>query len=122
MLIFSTLSSYHYSCSVLIHTHALYPIPTHAHTNLTIPLYHVQIYFCLRTGYYDEARNVAQSSRVAHQFAPQVTCFVSVSVIYVLIIIIFSIVQNWQLSPSNWAALSTILYLYFRKLHRELDS
>ncbi|XP_058107301.1 nuclear pore complex protein NUP93A-like [Magnolia sinica] len=30
-----------------------------------------QIYFCLRTGYYDEARNVAQSSRVAHQFAPQ---------------------------------------------------
>lgn len=30
-----------------------------------------QIYFCLRTGYYDEARSVAQSSRVAHQFAPQ---------------------------------------------------
>ncbi|PKA58472.1 Uncharacterized protein AXF42_Ash013978 [Apostasia shenzhenica] len=30
-----------------------------------------QIYFCLRTGYYDEARIVAQSSRVAHQFAPQ---------------------------------------------------
>ncbi|XP_068662330.1 nuclear pore complex protein NUP93A-like [Aristolochia californica] len=30
-----------------------------------------QIYFCLRTGYYDEARNVAQSSRVAHHFAPQ---------------------------------------------------
>ncbi|XP_077253727.1 nuclear pore complex protein NUP93A-like [Tasmannia lanceolata] len=30
-----------------------------------------QIYFCLRTGYYDEARNVAQSSRVTHQFAPQ---------------------------------------------------
>ncbi|KAJ8900130.1 hypothetical protein K2173_024246 [Erythroxylum novogranatense] len=29
-----------------------------------------QIYFCLRTGYYDEARNVAQSSRVSHQFAP----------------------------------------------------
>ncbi|GAB4851632.1 Nuclear pore complex protein nup93a [Ancistrocladus abbreviatus] len=30
-----------------------------------------QIYFCLRTGYYDDARNVAQSSRVSHQFAPQ---------------------------------------------------
>ncbi|XP_039128738.1 nuclear pore complex protein NUP93A-like [Dioscorea cayenensis subsp. rotundata] len=30
-----------------------------------------QIYYCLRTGYYDEARFVAQSSRVAHQFAPQ---------------------------------------------------
>ncbi|XP_042481572.1 nuclear pore complex protein NUP93A-like isoform X2 [Macadamia integrifolia] len=30
-----------------------------------------QIYFCLRTGYYDEARNVALSSRVSPQFAPQ---------------------------------------------------
>ncbi|KAL6009926.1 hypothetical protein ACLOJK_000357 [Asimina triloba] len=30
-----------------------------------------QIYFCLRTGYYDEARTVVQSSRVSHQFAPQ---------------------------------------------------
>lgn len=30
-----------------------------------------QIYFCLRTGFYGEARDVAQSSRVAHQFAPQ---------------------------------------------------
>ncbi|KAJ4971433.1 hypothetical protein NE237_004532 [Protea cynaroides] len=30
-----------------------------------------QIYFCLRTGYYDEARNVALSSRASHQFAPQ---------------------------------------------------
>ncbi|KAK1293387.1 Uncharacterized protein QJS10_CPB17g01746 [Acorus calamus] len=29
-----------------------------------------QIYFCLRTGYYDEARDVAQNSRVAHQFVP----------------------------------------------------
>ncbi|KQK21691.1 nuclear pore complex protein NUP93A [Brachypodium distachyon] len=29
-----------------------------------------QIYFCLRTGYYDEARQVAQSSRVAYNFAP----------------------------------------------------
>ncbi|KAF9592587.1 hypothetical protein IFM89_016038 [Coptis chinensis] len=29
------------------------------------------IYFCLRTGYYDEARNVALSSRVSQQFAPQ---------------------------------------------------
>ncbi|KAI3862704.1 hypothetical protein MKX03_001996 [Papaver bracteatum] len=30
-----------------------------------------QIYFCLRTGYYDEARNVALSSRASHQFAAQ---------------------------------------------------
>ncbi|KAM0924208.1 hypothetical protein ACQ4PT_005029 [Festuca glaucescens] len=29
-----------------------------------------QIYFCLRTGYYDEARQVAQSSRAAYSFAP----------------------------------------------------
>ncbi|KAL5218230.1 hypothetical protein ABZP36_018914 [Zizania latifolia] len=29
-----------------------------------------QIYFCLRTGYYDEARQVAQSSRAAFKFAP----------------------------------------------------
>ncbi|KAF3776210.1 Nuclear pore complex protein [Nymphaea thermarum] len=28
-----------------------------------------QIYFCLRTGYYDEARNIAQSSRASYQFA-----------------------------------------------------
>ncbi|KAJ4809671.1 Nuclear pore complex protein Nup93 [Rhynchospora pubera] len=32
-----------------------------------------QIYYCLRTGYYDEAKKVAQSSRAAHQFAPQLT-------------------------------------------------
>ncbi|KAK6244206.1 hypothetical protein QUC31_010615 [Theobroma cacao] len=32
-----------------------------------------QIYFCLRTGYYDEARQVAQSSRASHQFAPLLT-------------------------------------------------
>ncbi|KAL5805438.1 hypothetical protein ACOSQ4_028171 [Xanthoceras sorbifolium] len=32
-----------------------------------------QIYFCLRTGYYDEARNVALSSRASHQFAPLLT-------------------------------------------------
>ncbi|PIA48340.1 hypothetical protein AQUCO_01400741v1 [Aquilegia coerulea] len=32
-----------------------------------------QIYFCLRTGYYDEARSVALSSRVSHQFAPLLT-------------------------------------------------
>ena len=31
-----------------------------------------QIYFCLRTGYYDEAKHVAQSSRVAYHFAPMV--------------------------------------------------
>ncbi|GJW21128.1 nuclear pore complex protein NUP93A [Tanacetum coccineum] len=30
-----------------------------------------QIYFCLRTGYYDDARNVASHSRVSHQFASQ---------------------------------------------------
>ncbi|KAG0501121.1 hypothetical protein HPP92_001193 [Vanilla planifolia] len=30
-----------------------------------------QIYFSLRTGYYDEARDIAQSSRLAHQFAPK---------------------------------------------------
>ncbi|PWA69589.1 nucleoporin interacting component (Nup93/Nic96-like) family protein [Artemisia annua] len=30
-----------------------------------------QIYFCLRTGYYDDARNVASRSRVSHQFASQ---------------------------------------------------
>ncbi|XP_071688306.1 E3 ubiquitin-protein ligase PRT6-like [Rutidosis leptorrhynchoides] len=29
------------------------------------------IYFCLRTGYYDEARDVAFRSRVSHQFASQ---------------------------------------------------
>ncbi|XP_071909278.1 nuclear pore complex protein NUP93A isoform X2 [Coffea arabica] len=32
-----------------------------------------QIYFCLRTGYYDKAQEVAQSSRVAHHFAPLLT-------------------------------------------------
>ncbi|GLT45271.1 hypothetical protein SLA2020_191120 [Shorea laevis] len=32
-----------------------------------------QIYFCLRTGYYEEARNVALSSRASHQFAPLLT-------------------------------------------------
>lgn len=31
-----------------------------------------QIYFCLRTGYYDEARNIALSSRASNQFAPLV--------------------------------------------------
>ncbi|KAG0496635.1 hypothetical protein HPP92_001177 [Vanilla planifolia] len=30
-----------------------------------------QIYFSLRTGYYEEARDIAQSSRLAHQFAPK---------------------------------------------------
>ncbi|KAK4757373.1 hypothetical protein SAY87_018674 [Trapa incisa] len=29
-----------------------------------------QIYFCLRTGYYEEARQVAMSSRASHHFAP----------------------------------------------------
>ncbi|KAJ6687615.1 NUCLEAR PORE COMPLEX PROTEIN NUP93 NUCLEOPORIN NUP93 DEAD EYE PROTEIN [Salix koriyanagi] len=29
-----------------------------------------QIYFCLRSGYYEEARSVALSSRASHQFAP----------------------------------------------------
>ncbi|KAL9232595.1 hypothetical protein vseg_007690 [Gypsophila vaccaria] len=32
-----------------------------------------QIYFCLRSGYYNEARSVAQSSRVSLQFAPQLS-------------------------------------------------
>ncbi|XP_041024481.1 nuclear pore complex protein NUP93A [Juglans microcarpa x Juglans regia] len=32
-----------------------------------------QIYFCLRTGFYDEARTVALSSRASHQFAPLLT-------------------------------------------------
>ncbi|KAL5719890.1 Nuclear pore complex protein nup93a [Ranunculus cassubicifolius] len=32
-----------------------------------------QIYYCLRTGYYDEARNIALQSRVSHQFAPQLS-------------------------------------------------
>ncbi|KAK6945265.1 Nucleoporin interacting component Nup93/Nic96 [Dillenia turbinata] len=36
-----------------------------------------QIYFCLRTGYYDEARNIAVSSRVSHQFAQQLTEWIS---------------------------------------------
>ncbi|XP_076903343.1 nuclear pore complex protein NUP93A-like [Bidens hawaiensis] len=30
-----------------------------------------QIYFCLRTGYYDDAREVASRSRVSHQFSSQ---------------------------------------------------
>lgn len=30
-----------------------------------------QIYFCMRTGYYEEAQQVAQSSRVSRSFAPQ---------------------------------------------------
>ncbi|GAB2267050.1 Nuclear pore complex protein nup93a [Dionaea muscipula] len=36
-----------------------------------------QIYFCLRTGYYDDARNVAQSSRASHHFAPQLLEWIS---------------------------------------------
>ncbi|KAE9455900.1 hypothetical protein C3L33_12198, partial [Rhododendron williamsianum] len=36
-----------------------------------------QIYFCLRTGYYDEARKVASSSRVSHHFAPQLSEWVA---------------------------------------------
>ncbi|OAY82065.1 Nuclear pore complex protein NUP93A [Ananas comosus] len=36
-----------------------------------------QIYFCLRTGYYDEARSVAQSSHVAQHFAPQLAEWIS---------------------------------------------
>ncbi|KAF7814360.1 nuclear pore complex protein NUP93A-like [Senna tora] len=32
-----------------------------------------QIYFCLRSGYYDEARSVTLSSRASHQFAPLLT-------------------------------------------------
>lgn len=36
-----------------------------------------QIYFCLRTGYYDEARSVAQSSRVSQMFSPQLAEWIS---------------------------------------------
>lgn len=36
-----------------------------------------QIYFCLRSGYYDEARNVAFSSRASSQFAPLLTEWIS---------------------------------------------
>ncbi|KAH9679410.1 nuclear pore complex protein NUP93A [Citrus sinensis] len=36
-------------------------------------LFERKIYFCLRTGYYDEARNVALSSRASNQFAPLLT-------------------------------------------------
>lgn len=32
----------------------------------------VQIYYCLRSGYYDEAISVAQQSRLSRTFAPQV--------------------------------------------------
>ncbi|GMI65874.1 hypothetical protein like AT2G41620 [Hibiscus trionum] len=32
-----------------------------------------QIYFCLRSGYYDEARQIALSSRASHQFSPLLT-------------------------------------------------
>ncbi|KFK34970.1 hypothetical protein AALP_AA5G217400 [Arabis alpina] len=32
-----------------------------------------QIYFCLRTGYYGEAREIAQSSRSSQEFAPMLT-------------------------------------------------
>ncbi|GMH20171.1 hypothetical protein Nepgr_022012 [Nepenthes gracilis] len=32
-----------------------------------------QIYFCLRTGYYEDAKNVAQASRISHHFAPQLS-------------------------------------------------
>ncbi|OMO51041.1 Nucleoporin interacting component Nup93/Nic96 [Corchorus capsularis] len=32
-----------------------------------------QIYFCLRTGYYEEARQISLSSRASHQFAPLLT-------------------------------------------------
>ncbi|KAL7586629.1 nuclear pore complex protein NUP93A [Lactuca sativa] len=36
-----------------------------------------QIYFCLRTGYYDDAQRVASSSRVSHHFASQLTEWIS---------------------------------------------
>lgn len=38
-----------------------------------------QIYFCLRSGYYDEARNIALSSRASHQFVPLVHTMVTTS-------------------------------------------
>ncbi|KAL8095363.1 hypothetical protein AgCh_036729 [Apium graveolens] len=36
-----------------------------------------QIYFCLRTGYYDEAKDVASSSRVSQQFSSQLKEWIS---------------------------------------------
>ncbi|KAK4371473.1 hypothetical protein RND71_010948 [Anisodus tanguticus] len=36
-----------------------------------------QIYFCMRTGYYNEAREIAQQSRMSHQFAPLLTEWIS---------------------------------------------
>jgi nuclear pore complex protein Nup93 len=36
-----------------------------------------QIYFCLRTGYYDEARSVAQTYRVSQMFSPQLAEWIS---------------------------------------------
>lgn len=38
----------------------------------------VQIYYCLRSGYYDEAILVAQQSRLSRTFAPQVGLRISV--------------------------------------------
>uniref|UniRef100_M1AYL7 Nuclear pore protein n=1 Tax=Solanum tuberosum TaxID=4113 RepID=M1AYL7_SOLTU len=36
-----------------------------------------QIYFCMRTGYYNEAREISQQSRMSHQFAPLLTEWIS---------------------------------------------
>ncbi|CAN4089874.1 unnamed protein product [Withania somnifera] len=36
-----------------------------------------QIYFCMRTGYYDEAREISQQSRMSYQFAPLLTEWIS---------------------------------------------
>lgn len=36
-----------------------------------------QIYFCMRTGYFNEAREISQQSRMSHQFAPLLTEWIS---------------------------------------------
>ncbi|PHT54222.1 Nuclear pore complex protein NUP93A [Capsicum baccatum] len=36
-----------------------------------------QIYFCMRTGYYNEAREISQQSRMSHQFSPLLTEWIS---------------------------------------------
>ncbi|KAG6477730.1 hypothetical protein ZIOFF_061161 [Zingiber officinale] len=38
-----------------------------------------QIYYCLRTGYYNEAKKVAELSRAAHHFAPQLAEWIASS-------------------------------------------
>jgi len=91
---------FYFSTALSIYRSCLYT-RTWTHTcTLLIPCTCMQIYFCLRTGYYDEARNVAQSSRVAHQFAPQVKFFPSGCLTSIIILI----VKNIAYFPSKWTA------------------